>query len=277
MSVKELIVKPIDASSARRLVTRWHYSGKFVPNSFLHLGVFLNDKCGGVMQFGTSMDKRKTVRLVPGTAWNGFLELNRMAFAEWLPRNSESRSIAVAMRLIRKHYPHIEWVVSYADASQCGDGTIYRASGFVLTQIKKNTSMYRLPDGSVHCKIVFEPSFSPRKSNKDGGVKAKYGKMGGETSGKFLKRIGAEPIPGFQLRYLYFLSDAARQRYDGAILPFSEIAKAGAKMYRGKTDKSVSGVVATQPPCQAGEGGAEPTDTLQTVQEISDASKKEAE
>jgi hypothetical protein len=277
MSVKQLIVKPIDASSARRLTKLWHYSGKYVPNSFLHFGVFLDGKCGGVMQFGPSMDKRKTVQLVPDTAWNGFLELNRMAFADWLPRNSESRSIAIAMRLIRKHYPHIEWVVSYADASQCGDGTIYRASGFVLTQIKKNTSMYRLPDGSVHCKIVFEPSFSPRKNHKDGGVKAKYGKVGGETSGKFLKRIKAEPIPGFQLRYLYFLSESARQRYNGAIVPFSEIAKVGAKMYRGKTSKSVPGVVATQPPFQAVEGGAEPTGTLQNDQEISDASKKKAE
>jgi hypothetical protein len=28
------------------------------------------------------------------------------------------------MRLIRKTYPHIEWVISFADGSQCGDGTI---------------------------------------------------------------------------------------------------------------------------------------------------------
>ena len=70
--------------------------------------------------------------LVKDTKWNDFLELNRMAFDDYLPKNSESRSISVAMKLIKKHYPNIEWVVSFADGTQCGDGTIYRASGFRL-------------------------------------------------------------------------------------------------------------------------------------------------
>ena len=59
-----------------------------------------------------------------------------MAFSEKLPRNSESRAISIAMKLIKKHYPHIDWVVLFADGTQCGDGTIYRASGFVLTDIR---------------------------------------------------------------------------------------------------------------------------------------------
>lgn len=37
-------------------------------------------------------------------------------------------------------YP-IEWVVSFADATQCGDGTIYRASGFLLTGIRENKTV----------------------------------------------------------------------------------------------------------------------------------------
>ena len=76
------------------------------------------------MQFGPSLDKRKIQGLVEGTRWNDFIELNRMAFADWLPRNSESRAISVALRLIRKHYPNIEWVISFADGTQCGDVTI---------------------------------------------------------------------------------------------------------------------------------------------------------
>ena len=49
-----------------------------------------------------------------------------MAFSDRLPRNSESRALAIAFKMIRKHYPHIEWVISFADGTQCGDGTIYR-------------------------------------------------------------------------------------------------------------------------------------------------------
>jgi hypothetical protein len=64
-----------------------------------------------------------------------------MAFSDILPRNSESRAIAISIRLIKKNAPHIKWIVSFADGCQCGDGTIYRASGFELTAIKKNKTI----------------------------------------------------------------------------------------------------------------------------------------
>jgi hypothetical protein len=97
------------------------------------------------MQFGPSLDKRKIQGLVKDTGWNEFIELNRMAFSDKLPRNSESRAISIAMKMLKKYAPHIKWVISFADACQCGDGTIYRASGFVLTGIKENTQNYKLP------------------------------------------------------------------------------------------------------------------------------------
>jgi len=100
------------------------------------------------------MGKSNILGLVRDTAWNGFLELNRLAFSEALPRNSESRALSIALRMIKKHYPHIEWVISFADGCQCGDGTIYRAAGFVLTGIKLNKSLLRLPDGSVTHKMT---------------------------------------------------------------------------------------------------------------------------
>src|SRR5690349_14104061 len=56
-----------------------------------------------------------------------------MALADWLPKNSESRAISVSMTILKKNYPNLEWVVSFAGGMRCGDGTIYRASGFVLT------------------------------------------------------------------------------------------------------------------------------------------------
>lgn len=147
MSAKDIRVEPIARKDADTIVKRVHYSGKVVQNSQLHLGVFYRGKLEGAMQFGPSLDKRKIQGLVKDTPWNGFIELNRMAFSEALPRNSESRAISVAMRLMRKHAPHVQWVVSFADGAQCGDGTIYRASGFVLTGIKENNQIIEFPDG----------------------------------------------------------------------------------------------------------------------------------
>lgn len=45
--VKDIIVKPINATAANAFVKAHHYSGKVVPNSQLHLGCFLNGVLGG--------------------------------------------------------------------------------------------------------------------------------------------------------------------------------------------------------------------------------------
>lgn len=188
------------------------------------------------------------------------LDLHRLAFADWLPRNSESRAIAFMMRDIKVRYPHVQWVQSYADAAQCGDGAIYRASGFSLIGIKKNTSMYKMPDGNVCCKLVFEPGFSGKAAQGGDNIKSRYGKTGSETAGKFLKSIGAVQIPGYQLRYIYFIDPTVRERLTVPILPFSEIDRRGAGMYRGKP--RVRSVDSDTPNDQLGESGANPTRTL---------------
>lgn len=214
------MVAPISAADANALVRRVHYSHNVVPNSQLHLGVFLGDVLHGAMQFGPSMDKKKLQGLVRGTGWNGFIELNRLAFDQALPRNSESRAIAVALRMIRKSYPQIEWLVSFADATQCGDGTIYRASGFVLTKIGKNRQLWRMPDGSVRAKMTM--------------TKGKHITATGAAGMKRAREDGGSPLQGFQLRYVYFLNPAARARLTVPEIPFDQIDAAGARMYLGQ-------------------------------------------
>lgn len=222
---KDIIVKPISTRDATKIVESIHYSGKGALNPSLNLGVFMDGRCGGAMQFGPSLQKSHTISLVEGTKWNGFLELNRMAFADWLPRNSESRALSIAMRMIRKHNPHIEWVVSFADGTQCGDGTIYRASGFVLTQIKKNTTIWEMPDGFTFADIGLRA--------KGTGLRKRVGYKLGEGMSSFAKRTGARRKPGFQLRYVYFVNPEAKRRLTVPILPFSKIDEVGATMYRG--------------------------------------------
>jgi len=231
---KEIVIKVIPPKIANDFVKRWHYSGKIVNNSKLHFGAFLNNILHGVMSFGSSLDKRKIQGLVKGALWNEFLELNRMAFDNILPRNSESRCLSIAFRLIRKNAPHIKWIVSFADGTQCGDGTIYRASGFVLTGINDNKGVALMPDGRVVHKLDFMDG-----ANGGGIEKRRYGYRESEGHGRFLKRIGATFLSGFQLRYIYFLDPTAKDRLTVPILPFSEIEKRGAKMYLGKRPASI--------------------------------------
>lgn len=260
-TAKDIRVAPVSSHDANALVKRVHYSGKVVNNSQLHLGVFLDGRLEGVMQFGPSLDKRKMLGLVEGTGWNEFLELNRMAFSERLPRNSESRALGVAFRLIRKHYPHIKWVVSFADGTQCGDGTIYRASGFVLTMIKESENLARLPNGDVIHKMTIA-SDTDRPRPELGGRTAAEVLNGSQSFTKYCAAAGATVLKGFQLRYIYFLDPAYRQRLTMPIIPFDKIREVGATMYRGQRPSGGSSDGAAPDP--TGEGGSNPTPPLQS-------------
>lgn len=214
-SAKDIIIKPINAQAANKVIKQLHYSGKVVPNSQVHLGVFLNDKLEGVMQFGPPINKKGTINIVANTKWNSMIELNRMAFSDRLPKNSESRAMSVAFKIIKRHYPHIEWVVSFSDATQCGDGTIYRAAGFVLTDIRQSDALRTNP-----------------KTGEVMHVIQAHHKM---ISKEFRTW---EPTKGYQLRYVYFINKAARDRLTVPVIPFAKIDEIGAGMYKGeKRDK----------------------------------------
>jgi len=237
---KGIVLRPIDAKQANELVKRVHYSGKVVQNSQLHIGVFWQGRLEGAMQFGPSLDKRKLMGLVAGTKWNEFIELNRLAFTNALPRNSESRAIAVAMRLLRKHAPQLKWVVSFADATLCGDGTIYRASGFVLTGIKKNDQIWEAPTGARFSRTSLTDGRSKHQQraavriSRGNATKAKNILDTGAASMQTFIDAGFEPLAGHQLRYIYFLDPSCRQRLTVPEIPYSRIWEVGAGMYRGE-------------------------------------------
>jgi hypothetical protein len=82
----------------------------------------------------------------------------------------------------------------------------------------------------------------------------------GASSMKQYKDAGWKPKQGFQFRYIYFLDPTARQRLTVPILPFSEIDRRGAGMYKGKP--RVRSVDSDTSATHAEKGGANPTRTL---------------
>lgn len=230
---REIEIRVIPSKIANAFIRKHHYSGKVVNNSVLHFGCFLDGKLHGVLQYGNSLDKRRIMSLVEGTGWNDFLELNRMAFDEYLPRNSESYCICKTLRMIRKQAPHIKWVISFADGCSCGDGTIYRATNFVLTQIKENFNLCELPTGEkVHKMSLENNATSPRPEL---GGASYFDITGGKFDfRKYVKAVGGKILKGFQLRYIYFIDKSYRERLTVKELPYTAIDEVGAGMYKGE-------------------------------------------
>ena len=183
------------------------------------------------MSFGSPLDKRKVLPLVQPSLWNEMLELNRMAFDDYLPKNSESRCIAVAIRLLKKNAPHIKWILSFSDGTQCGDGAIYRAAGFVLTGIVENSNTCQLKTGEVIHKMTLESN--PTQARVELGGKSYYQLTGGKYNfSKYVSFVNGRILIGFQLRYICLIDKTCKITVP--ILPFSKIDELGAGMYKGE-------------------------------------------
>lgn len=227
--VKQIIIKVIPSKIANEFVKKHHYSWKVVQNSQLHFGAFLWWILHGVISYWPSTDKSKLIWLVEWTKRNEFIELNRMAFDEYLPRNSESRCIAISIRLIKKNAPHIKWIVSFADWCQCGDWTIYRASWFELSWIKPNKTIIEMPDWTTIAwlDLDFHLQFS--------SLKEKFDRMCGldpkwlYTRNDYIK-WWAKWLDWYMLRYIKLLKPNLKRNYE--IIPYSEIDKYWAWMYK---------------------------------------------
>lgn len=245
----DIVLKVIPSNVANPFIKAHHYSGKIVTNSCLHFGAFLDGNLHGVMSYGPSTDKRRLIGLVKGTGWNNFIELNRMAFDERLPRFSESHCIAQSLKLIKRNAPQIKWVVSFADGCSCGDGTIYRASNFILTGITENKSLLLLPSGEkIHqLSLTSQPN---RKRPELGGMTLAEISGGSASIAKYAEVTGAKPLVGYMFRYVYFIDSKWRSRLTVDPIPFSRIDELGAGMYKGErisqSERHEAGVRETQ-------------------------------
>jgi hypothetical protein len=245
-SAKDMRLRPIERAAADECVRRWHYSGRTYSKSRLHIGAFLNGELWGAIQLGPGIDTRKLLHVVPGTPWNGYLEINRMAFGPGLPRNSESRALAITLRMLRRHAPHIQWVVSYADATQCGDGAIYRAAGMLLTQVRTNSTLYRTPDGDVVSDVGIATSPALRARLGLGHTDRRNAVVGRRA----MAEAGLVRLHGYQIRYIAFLDADARRRLASDVLSYDAIP-ADARMSRGVRTHACSLLEGDKdPPCR---------------------------
>lgn len=224
MSAKEILLKVIDSKTANTFVKKHHYSWKVVNNSQLHFWVFYKWILWGVMSYWPSTDKSKLIWLVEWTGWNEFIELNRMAFSDLLPKYSESRAIAISIKMLKKQAPQIKWIISFADWCQCWDWTIYRASGFELTSIKENNRLIKFKDWYITHWLNLCHRWSPI-------ISVKYNPKN-LTENQLYKRWDFEYIKWFMLRYIKHIKPNLKRNYK--LLDYSEIEKVWAKMYLWK-------------------------------------------
>ncbi len=188
-------MKKISRKKANDIIVKHHYSKKYYNASYIHLGVFLKNEIKGVLQFGYAMNPASQSSIVAETEQDQYLELNRMWLSDDLPRNSESMVISFSIKYIKRKYPKIQWIQSFADERFGGYGIVYQAANFVYCG--EHTSNFWEFDNEIFHDSILTDS---RKANTPKGIKLR----------KNRSRLICHQLR--QFRYIYFINQKAKER-----------------------------------------------------------------
>lgn len=171
ISPLQLKLQLINHASAKYIYAKYHYLGNAGLMSSHNWGVFFDGECLGAISYGVPNAKNCFPHYTQETQCK-WLELKRLALSDILPKNSESRVIAVSIRLLHAQRPNIFGIVTYADTAQNHTGAIYRASGFTYCGLTApKTDLY----------------INGKKFGKQRG--AKYSELGGEWRRRSQKHL----------------------------------------------------------------------------------------
>ena len=195
-------VTEMSRNKANRIIKDNHYSHKFYNASYIHLGVELDGKLVGVLQYGYAMNPASMDGVVAGTKIDEYLELNRMWFCDDSPPNAKTMAISYSIKYIKRKYPKIAWVQSFAD-ERCGKlGIVYQAANFIYCG--EHTSVFWELNG-----VVYHNSLMTR--NPDLSKSAAYIQKNKDS---------ATPSQYRQFRYLYFIKRGVKKNLRLGILPY---------------------------------------------------------
>lgn len=133
---------------ADEIIIANHYSHKATKNSFLSFLVYYNGVVSGALQVGYGIKPRNKGAFNPDEV----REFDRMWLSDDMPKYSETITLSLLHHYLRKVYPDIKYLISYADnSSDVGnEGTIYKAANYKLID-KVKSDFYILESGErVH-------------------------------------------------------------------------------------------------------------------------------
>lgn len=127
-STLQLNLRIIPSSLALNLYAKWHYLKDTPFPGSIHFGIFFDSQWLGAISYGppsaTNFHPYWTIE-----TQKGWWDIKRLALSPCCPKNSESRVIAISIRLLRRA-EIVKGVITYADTAQGHQGTIYKAAGF---------------------------------------------------------------------------------------------------------------------------------------------------
>ncbi len=157
----EFYIKEIPRNQANKIIIENHYSKKVYNATYIHLGLYVNNKLLGVLQYGYAMNPASGGSVVDGTELYNYLELNRMWIDDNAGKYPESRAISASLKYIRGKFPKVKWIQSFADERCGGFGIVYQACSFSFYGEHVST-FWSLDGETYHNSIMTSEKAGPR-------------------------------------------------------------------------------------------------------------------
>ena len=127
----QFYVSKIVHETAKNFVERWHYSGRIPTGKNYCFGLFtskdLSGKLYAVIVYGIGVNPYQASFL----GVENIIEIKRMCRTEPPLKFPLSRFIRLTSKMVSKEFD-FDCIVAFADPDQGHEGTVYKASGFIL-------------------------------------------------------------------------------------------------------------------------------------------------
>lgn len=212
--VNKISVVVIPRDVAKKMVVNFHYMKTFPAGSFLYFGIKHEGMNGlvGVAVFGKSSGTDAKTKLFDDVESNNIIEMQRLWISDALGANAESKTLSLIIDKIKKNYPNIKILWTYAGGCKDDCGIVYQSSGFMFL-------------GSEDC---FDFYLTKRGEYKNLISAKRFGKAKkGLTDQQIGEDLYGEGQIVYAKRHYYFypISKPIRRKMLGKCKPFPKTSK----------------------------------------------------
>lgn len=165
------VIRKITNETADGWVRVWHYSRRIPTGKNICYGLYCEGNLYAVIVYGIGVNPYQASFL----GVKSVLEIKRMCRSEPQRGYPLSRFISITAKMVAKEYPY-DCLVAFADPEQGHEGTVYKASGFILHGM--TNAEWHLEDesgGIRHRRFAFRHArrngISVEESRKELGLK----------------------------------------------------------------------------------------------------------
>ena len=193
LNLKDAVIKPVTLKEAKEIIEKYEWLGCMAAINTCAFGIFFDNVCGGVVVFGPEYADNLGVWKKWGFQ-DKLILLNRGVCLHWTPKNTGSKLIMEAIKMLPKKYEVITCTVDH-NAGEIG--TIYQACNFyyVGTMGRKE----RLRFGVVIDKKMY-------------GARSIRKLVGSQKKEDILKKFPAAEFVKQKMKHRYFYFNCDRRK-----------------------------------------------------------------